>query len=227
MIDIEIHIIHAEIFQTGVNHLLDVLLSGDAGCDFLRRAGQEFGSHHHVVSFGEVLQRPAHILLAGAALIADCGIEKIDAELQPVLYDFAGVLLIQRPRVLSVFRIAESHTAHADPGYIQFRITKLCIFHVYLHSAAAEHPDSFFMIIIRQLCFSCLMPVMNKRRLITGIRLSVSRGLHCSQHGPMGRAGGRPVPEDGPRHASMNAVPPAARNETPSATAERRRNDDP
>ena len=78
-----------------------MLLAADAAVDLLRRSRQEFGSDDHVPALGKVAQRPADILLAGAALIGDGGIVKIHAELQTLPDDLAAVFLVKRPAVLT------------------------------------------------------------------------------------------------------------------------------
>jgi hypothetical protein len=39
------------------------------------------------------------------------------------------MLLVDGPAVLTPSGIAKSHAAHADAGYIQFRVAEFCIFH--------------------------------------------------------------------------------------------------
>ena len=130
VINIEIHMVHAEIFQAGIDHPLDVHLSGHARFDLLRRARQKFGGHHNAVPFREIFKRPAKILFAGAALVADGRIEKVHAKLQPPPDNLPGMLLVDGPAVLSVPRVAESHTSHTDAGHLQFGISKSGILHL-------------------------------------------------------------------------------------------------
>ena len=122
MIDIEIHILHAQIFQAGINHPLYMLLPGHALFHLLGRTRQELGGHHHLIPLRIILQRASHILFACSALVSDCRIEEIDAEFQPMPDDLAGLFLIQRPGMLAICRISKSHTSHADAGHIQIRI---------------------------------------------------------------------------------------------------------
>ena len=79
VIDIQVHMIHTQVLQARVDHAFNVRLSVDAGFNLVLRAGEEFGGHHHFVPPGKVPQGPAHILLAGAALIGDSGIVEVDA----------------------------------------------------------------------------------------------------------------------------------------------------
>ena len=119
VVDVEVHIVHPQIFQAGVNHLLNVALARDAVLDFFRGAGQEFGGYHHLVPAGKVSQGPAQILLAGAALVGDGGVEKVDSQFQAAADDLPGVFLVQGPAVLAVFGVAEPHASHADAGDVQ------------------------------------------------------------------------------------------------------------
>ena len=86
--------IHSQVFQTGVDHTLDMLLSGNTALDFLLGAGQELGGDHHFIPLGKIPQGPAYILLAGAALISYGCIEEVDSQLQTVPDNFTGMLLI-------------------------------------------------------------------------------------------------------------------------------------
>lgn len=114
MINIQIDIIQPQISQAGIYHALNVLLSEHTPGDFLLGAGEEFGGHHHVLPAREVPERPAQVLLAGAALVTDGGVKKVDAQIQPPTDDRPGVLLVQRPAVLAVFGVAEAHAPHTD-----------------------------------------------------------------------------------------------------------------
>ncbi len=123
MVNIKIHIVKAQILEAGVNHLRNVLLAGDAGGDFLLGSGQELGGNHHILPFCKIPYRPAHILLAGSALIADGGVEEVDPQLQSAPNDLTGVGLIQRPAVLAVGCIAKAHATHADAGNRQVGVS--------------------------------------------------------------------------------------------------------
>ena len=118
MIDIQIHIIHPQVFQALIDHLFNMLLRGHALLNLFRRARKKLGGHNDFVPFCEVLKRPAQILLACTALVRNRRIIKIDAGIQSPADNLPGVLFINRPGVLSVSGIAESHTAHTDTGNI-------------------------------------------------------------------------------------------------------------
>ena len=96
-----------------------MLLAGDACLDLLLGAGQELGGDHHLVPFGKVFERPA----AGAALVGDGSVEKVDAQLQSPLDDGAGLFLVHRPAVLPVAGVAKSYAAHADAGDGKLRVS--------------------------------------------------------------------------------------------------------
>ena len=91
-----------------------MLLAGDACLDLLLGAGQELGGDHYLVPFGKVPERPPQILLAGAALVGDGGIEKVDALFQPLPDDLPGMFFINGPAVLAIFCVSKAHASHAD-----------------------------------------------------------------------------------------------------------------
>ena len=115
--------------QAGVDHILHMPAAGDAGGDLLIRAGQEFGGDDHIFPAGKIPQSPSQEPLTGAALVGDGGIEEVDAQLQPPADDLPAVLLIQRPAVLAVGRVAKTHAAHTDAADSQPGIAQLAILH--------------------------------------------------------------------------------------------------
>ena len=129
MVDIQVDIVQPQILQAGVDHLFNVPLAGNTGGNFLLGAWQELGGNHHILPLREILKRPAQVLLAGAALVADGGVEEVDPQFQPPLDNFPGMFLIQRPAVLAVSRVAEAHASHADAGHRQVRISEFCVLH--------------------------------------------------------------------------------------------------
>ena len=143
VIDVEIDVVHAEIAQAGVHHLFDVLLAAYAGRDLLRRAWEKFCRDDNLVAFCEIAQRTAEVSLARPALIADGCVKKIDAAVEPVFHDLARRGFIDGPAVLSVFSIAEAHTAHTDARDSEITITKFRVFH-------REHPFCYVLFILPQ-----------------------------------------------------------------------------
>ena len=118
MIDIKIHIVHPEITKACVDHVLNMLLSGDPLFDLFRSSWKEFRGYHYIFSFSEVTERTSHILLTGSALIRDRRIVEIHAEVKSSFNDLSGMFFIERPAVLAFRRISKSHAAHADTGYV-------------------------------------------------------------------------------------------------------------
>ena len=139
MIDVEVHVVHAEVFQALVQHALDVLYAGNAGCDLPVRARQDFCGDYDLAAPCKIAQRASQILLACAVLVRDGGIKKVDSEGKPPFYDFAGDGLVCRPGMLSVPRLSEAHAAHADTGYGKLGASQLGIFHFI--SFSAGHMD--------------------------------------------------------------------------------------
>ena len=132
MIDIQIYMIHAEIFETFVQHVFNVLLPGHAGFYLRIGARQKFGGHNDLIAFGKIPQCPAKILLTCTALVSDRRVEEINAKLQSAANDLACVFLIDRPGMLAVRCVAKTHAPHANAGNLQIRIAKFCVFHVLL-----------------------------------------------------------------------------------------------
>ena len=111
--------VHAQILQAFLQQTADVLLSGNTCLDLLVGAGEKLGGHHHLIPPGKVPQGPAQVLLAGAALIADGGVEEVDAQLQTAPDDLPGVRLVNGPAVLAVGGVPKAHAPHADAGHLQ------------------------------------------------------------------------------------------------------------
>ena len=114
MQNIQIDVIHAEIFQA----LIQPLFNMAAGCDsrlyLFRRARQKLRRDDHILTFGQCFERLPDILLAGAALISDRGIKEIDSLTQRLFQNVAGLIGIQCPAVLTLTGIAEAHTPQTD-----------------------------------------------------------------------------------------------------------------
>ena len=147
VIDIQIHIVHPQVLQAFVDHAFDVHLPGNAVFNFVPGAGQEFRGHYHLIPFGKVPQGPAGKLLTGTVLIRDGSVIEIDAQFQSVPDDLPGMLLIQRPGMLSLAGIAKAHAPHADAGNVQVGLSKPGILH---------GVSSFFMrppVFFRHSCF--------------------------------------------------------------------------
>ncbi len=129
VIDIQVHVIHAQVLKALVQHAFDVLLAGDARLDLVLGAGQELGRHHHLIPLGEIPKRTAHVLLAGAGLVGDGGVIEIDPQLQAPPDDLPRMFLVQRPGVLPLAGVAKAHAAHADSGDVQLAASKSRVFH--------------------------------------------------------------------------------------------------
>ena len=119
MIDVKVHIVHAEILETRVDHVLDMLLAADAIFNFILSSREELGCDDDLIALCEVPERASHILLAGAALVSNRCIIEIDTQQKTAFNDFSGVFLVNGPAVLAASGISESHTSHTDPRYIK------------------------------------------------------------------------------------------------------------
>ena len=134
VVDVQIDVVHAEVAQTGVYHGLNVLLGGDAALYLLVGEREELGGHDYLVAAREVAQRAAQVLLAGAALVAYCGVKEVYPQVEAVLYYLAGHVLVHRPGVLAVGSVAEAHAAHADARDGQVGIAQFRVFHCRISS---------------------------------------------------------------------------------------------
>ena len=119
MIDVKVHIVHAEILETRVDHVLDMLLAADAIFNFILSSREELGCDDDLIALCEVPERASHILLAGAALVSNRCIIEIDTQQKTAFNDFSGVFLVNGPAVLAASGISESHASHTDPRYIK------------------------------------------------------------------------------------------------------------
>ena len=89
MVDVQIHIVHAEILQAFVEHFCDVLLTGHAVCDLVRCTRQEFRGDHDILTLCKIAQRTSDVLFARAGLVSDGSVEEIHAKLQSAPDDLA------------------------------------------------------------------------------------------------------------------------------------------
>ena len=72
------------------------------------------GGKHDFVARDIVFYRAAQILFAGARRITVCGIEKVNAQIERVFYNFFALFGIQSPRVHLAGGVAEAHTSEAE-----------------------------------------------------------------------------------------------------------------
>ena len=114
VIDVEVHVVHAQVREARIDAVGDVLLAGHAGCDVVSCARQKLRGNHHVIALREVAQGAPQIRLRGAALIGDGRVEEVHACVERALHDLARGLFANRPRVLASSRVTKAHAAQAD-----------------------------------------------------------------------------------------------------------------
>ena len=114
MVDVEIHILHAQILQAFIEHPFNVLLCGNALLYLLGRTRQKFGSHNNLIALGKIAQSTPYILLTGAALIGDGCIKKVYAQLQSTTNDLSALFLVNGPGMLTLAGVSKSHTSHTN-----------------------------------------------------------------------------------------------------------------
>ena len=119
VIDVQIHIVHAQIFKAGVDHVLYVLLPGDARLYLLRSTRKKFGRNDYLVTLGIITQRSSNELLTGATLVGNSCVVEIHTQIKSSLNDLSRMFLIYSPAVLAPLSIAKPHASHADAGYVK------------------------------------------------------------------------------------------------------------
>lgn len=131
MVDIEIDIVHAQVFEALIQAGLDVLLTANALVNLLLGSGRELRGNHHAVPLRKVAQRPTYELLACAILIGEGRVVEVNAQVKAVADDVPRLRFVHRPAVLACGGVAEAHASHADAGYGQIRFAQFRVFHVF------------------------------------------------------------------------------------------------
>src|SRR4051794_29441479 len=88
------------------------------------------GGQDDVVAVGEVADRPAGDLLAGAVGVDVRGVEEGDPAGQGLLDEPAAVLLAEGPGVVAPVRLAEAHHAETDAGHLETGVAQTRVLHV-------------------------------------------------------------------------------------------------
>ena len=130
--------VHAQVAQALIQHPAHVGPPIHAGGQRLRAPGRKLGGHHHRVPIRQIPRSPAQILLAGAALVGNSGVKKVDTQFQGPADNVPGGRLVHCPGVLAGCGVAEAHAPHADAGNGQIGGAQLCVFHVDLLKTAAR-----------------------------------------------------------------------------------------
>jgi hypothetical protein len=79
----------------------------------------ELGGDHDLVPVGEIAQRAAEDLLAGAGRVQVGRVEEVDPGLESVLDERAAGLLVQGPDRVAAAGVAVGHRADGDRGHVQ------------------------------------------------------------------------------------------------------------
>ncbi len=101
VVDVEVDVVHPEVSQTLVKRAGYRLFSADPLGNLGSGSWQKLGGQHHLLAFCHLPQRPANVPFAGAVLIGDGGIVKIDALFQSVADDVPAGCFVQRPAMLT------------------------------------------------------------------------------------------------------------------------------
>ena len=96
-----VDVVHPEVSQTLVKRAGYRLFSADPLGNLRGGSWQKLGGQHHLLAFCHLPQRPANVPFAGAVLIGDGGIVKIDDLFQSVADDVPAGCFVQRPAMLT------------------------------------------------------------------------------------------------------------------------------
>ena len=77
VVDVQVHIVHAQVLQTTVYVVQHMLPAVHPLLDFLLRARQELGGHHHLFPSGHIPQGTSHELFRSAQLVGNGRIEEV------------------------------------------------------------------------------------------------------------------------------------------------------
>jgi hypothetical protein len=127
---VEVNVIHAETPQAGVDARHDRLARKAARIEAFAEWEINLGRDHNLIAIGEVTNRAAQKLLAGAIGVGVGRIEKVDAQLQRAAKERARLFFRQRPGVRAAIRIAVGHTSQADARYLHSSSAQSCVVHV-------------------------------------------------------------------------------------------------
>ena len=126
---IEVDIVHAEPAQAVVDLGEDRLARQAGAIGAGTHPAVDLGRDHHLVAAGEILDRPAEDLLAGAERIAIRGVEEIDAGFERLLDERPALLLAEAPGMVAAIAAAIAHAAEADARDIEAGAAELGVFH--------------------------------------------------------------------------------------------------
>ena len=101
VVNVEVDVVHPQILQALIERSGYCLFSADPRGNLRGGSRQKLGGQHHVLAFCHLPQRPANVSLAGAVLIGDGGIVKIDTLFETVADDVPACCFVQRPAMLA------------------------------------------------------------------------------------------------------------------------------
>lgn len=116
---VEVDVVGAQTAQAVVDLGHDRLAGQPATVGPRPHLAVHLGGQHDLVAAGEVGQRPADDLLAGAVGIDVRGVEEVDPCLDGLPYEGPAGLLVQRPAVGTAIGGAVAHTTQADAGDVE------------------------------------------------------------------------------------------------------------
>jgi hypothetical protein len=126
---VEVDVVHAQAAKAVVDLGHDRSAGQAAAVGALMHLAVDLGGDHHLVAPGEVGQRVAEDLLAGAGRVDVGGVEEVDALLERAPDEPAALLGRQRPRVSSPGGLPEAHAPEADARDVQAGASKFDVIH--------------------------------------------------------------------------------------------------
>jgi hypothetical protein len=126
---VEVDVVRAEAAQRVVDLGHDRFARQAAAVGSQPHRMAQLGGDHHGVAVGEVLERAAEDLLAGAVGVHVRGVEEVDPRLHRVPDERSRVLFALRPDRVPAVGFAVGHRADRDRGNVEAGRAELDVLH--------------------------------------------------------------------------------------------------
>ena len=132
---VEVHVVHAEAPQRGVDPGHDRLARETAAVRALAHRHEDLGGDDDLVAVGHLPQRAAGDLLARAVGVGVRGVEEVDPGVEGLAEEGFRRVLVEGPRVGAAVGDAVAHAPQADPRHVDTGHAELRE----LHAASLPH----------------------------------------------------------------------------------------